>query len=61
MGPREPCFAALLTLLGSSRRLVVVVFEDVHWADEATLDLLRYVGLWLDRATRCADRDLPRR
>jgi DNA-binding CsgD family transcriptional regulator len=22
----------------------IVVFEDVHWADEATLDLLRYLG-----------------
>ena len=30
---------------------VVLVFEDVHWADDATLDLLRYLGRRLD-ATR---------
>jgi predicted ATPase len=28
---------------------VVVVFEDVHWADEATLDLLRYLARRIDR------------
>ena len=61
LGPRELAFAGLLTLLGSSRRLVVVVFEDVHWADEATLDLLRYVGRRLEPAARCADRDVSRR
>ena len=27
-----------------SRRPIVAVFEDVHWADEATLDLLRFLG-----------------
>ena len=26
------------------KRATVVVFEDVHWADEATLDLLRYLA-----------------
>ena len=25
-------------------RLAIVVFEDVHWADEATLDLIKYLG-----------------
>lgn len=30
--------------LGSSRRATVVILEDVHWADQATLDLLRFVG-----------------
>jgi len=27
----------------------VLVFEDVHWADEATLDVLRYLGRRLDQ------------
>ncbi|MFD1732923.1 hypothetical protein ACFSC4_20295 [Deinococcus malanensis] len=26
------------------RSPTVVVFEDVHWADEATIDLLRFLG-----------------
>ena len=26
------------------RTLTVIVIEDVHWADEATLDLLSYLG-----------------
>jgi predicted ATPase len=32
---------------------VVVVFEDMHWADEATLDLLRYLARRIDRTRRC--------
>jgi DNA-binding CsgD family transcriptional regulator/tetratricopeptide (TPR) repeat protein len=41
---REEIFQALLTGLAASPTGSVLVFEDVHWADEATLDLLRFVG-----------------
>jgi DNA-binding CsgD family transcriptional regulator/tetratricopeptide (TPR) repeat protein len=40
---REDLFAAFLDHLREVGPVVVVI-EDVHWADEATLDLLRYVG-----------------
>jgi hypothetical protein len=42
--PREQLFPALLRRLDRPGGLDVVVVEDVHWADEATLDLLRYLG-----------------
>jgi DNA-binding CsgD family transcriptional regulator len=42
-GDRERLFGAFLDLL-NARESTVAVFEDVHWADEATLDLLRYTG-----------------
>jgi DNA-binding CsgD family transcriptional regulator/tetratricopeptide (TPR) repeat protein len=35
---------ALLTELEQPLRPTVLVLEDVHWADEATLDVVRYVG-----------------
>lgn len=35
-------FGAVLGMLAASPHLLV--FEDVHWADEGTLDLLRYLG-----------------
>jgi AAA ATPase domain len=41
---REELFGALLTRVGGSGVLDVVVVEDIHWADEATLDLLRYLS-----------------
>ena len=31
-------------------RPVIAVFEDVHWADEATLDLLRFLGRRIARS-----------
>ncbi|GAA3191764.1 ATP-binding protein [Dactylosporangium siamense] len=43
-GPREQLFAALLDELERSDRTPVVVVEDAHWADEATLDLLVFLG-----------------
>ncbi|MDX1659961.1 MAG: LuxR C-terminal-related transcriptional regulator [Nitriliruptorales bacterium] len=42
--PRHELFARFLELVSTPGRPSVVVFEDVHWADAATLDLLRFVG-----------------
>ena len=41
---REELFDALLTELWEPGPLPVVVIEDVHWADEATLDLLGFLA-----------------
>jgi DNA-binding CsgD family transcriptional regulator len=41
---REDLFAALLRQASEPGPLHVLVVEDVHWADEATLDLLRFLG-----------------
>ena len=41
---REQLFDALLTELCEPGPLPVVVIEDVHWADEATLDLLGFLA-----------------
>ena len=41
---REGLFRAFLDELGTPDPPPVVVFEDVHWADEATLDLLKFAG-----------------
>lgn len=37
-------FQALLAEVSTTTRTTVLVFEDVHWADDATLDLLRFLG-----------------
>jgi tetratricopeptide (TPR) repeat protein len=37
-------YGALLRQLGDLQTLTVIAIEDVHWADEATLDLLSYLG-----------------
>ena len=41
---RDKVFRALLADLSHATRPTLMVVEDVHWADEATLDLLRYLG-----------------
>jgi predicted ATPase len=41
---RDQLYGALLRQLGKLQNLTVIVVEDVHWADEATLDLLSYLG-----------------
>jgi DNA-binding CsgD family transcriptional regulator len=43
---REVIFAAALKEL---ERQTLVVFEDMHWADEATLDLLKHLGRRIQR------------
>lgn len=35
--------------LGAVSKPTLVVLEDLHWADEATLDFLRYIGRRIDR------------
>ena len=46
--PRREVFGAALEALGA--RPTAAVIEDVHWADDATLDLLRFLGRRLDRS-----------
>ena len=41
---REELFGALLRQVSEPGVLDVMVVEDVHWADEATVDLLRFLG-----------------
>ena len=43
-GDRDAVLAALLVELEDGSRPTVLVLEDVHWADDATLDVLRYIG-----------------
>jgi len=41
---RERIFAATVEVLESVAQPVVLVIEDMHWADDATLDLVKYLG-----------------
>ncbi len=41
---RERIFAATVEVLERSTKPVVLVIEDMHWADDATLDLMKYLG-----------------
>ncbi len=47
---REAIFLAALEELERSGSPTLVIFEDVHWADEATLDLLKFLGRRIHRA-----------
>ena len=49
--PREELFGALLRQVSEPDALHVVVVEDIHWADEATIDLLRFLGRRIRDAT----------
>jgi DNA-binding CsgD family transcriptional regulator/tetratricopeptide (TPR) repeat protein len=41
---RPALFSAFLDRLQDSAQPVVLVIEDIHWADEATLDLMKYLS-----------------
>jgi DNA-binding CsgD family transcriptional regulator len=43
-GGQLATFEALLRLLTNGRGPALLVLEDIHWADDATLDLLRYLA-----------------
>lgn len=47
--PRSAVYSWVMGLL--QRRPAIFVFEDVHWADEATFDLLRFIGRRINRTT----------
>jgi len=46
---RDQLFTAFLTEADAQATLTVAVIEDVHWADEATIDLLNVLGRRLGR------------
>ena len=41
---RDLIFHATIDHLVQGLKATIVVFEDVHWADEATLDLIKFLG-----------------
>ncbi len=43
-GSRERIFETCLKVLTSQDRPLICVIEDLHWADEATLDLLKFLS-----------------
>lgn len=46
---REATFRALVELLTRSMRPTIIIIEDVHWADDATLDVIRFLGRRIDK------------
>jgi DNA-binding CsgD family transcriptional regulator len=46
---RSVIFAALVEYLSSAQNPVVLLFEDIHWADEATLDLIKFLARRIHR------------
>ncbi|WIG55759.1 MAG: hypothetical protein OJF61_001547 [Rhodanobacteraceae bacterium] len=50
-GDRIALFEAVLASLARGPRPVLLVIEDVHWADAATLDLLKFLGRRIERTS----------
>lgn len=50
---RGALFSAFLDELRQSALPTIVVFEDVHWADEATLDLIKFLGRRISHLPAC--------
>jgi DNA-binding CsgD family transcriptional regulator len=48
-GPRPALFEAVLDDLRLADGALLVIVEDAHWADDATLDLLKYLGRRIER------------
>ena len=43
-GNRDQLYGSLLSTLAAHPQPTLLIVEDLHWADEATLDLLRFLG-----------------
>jgi DNA-binding CsgD family transcriptional regulator/tetratricopeptide (TPR) repeat protein len=48
-GDRATLFESFIGELQQSVRPTLLVIEDVHWADDATLDLVKFLGRRIDR------------
>ncbi len=48
-GDRPHLLEAVLALLSRPARPTIIILEDTHWADEATLDAIRYLGRRIGR------------
>jgi DNA-binding CsgD family transcriptional regulator len=46
---RYEVFSVILEMMSRALRPSLVVIEDIHWADEATLDLVKFLGRRIDR------------
>ncbi len=46
---RSTIFAKFYTILKESSLPNILIIEDVHWADESTLDLIKYLGRRVDK------------
>ena len=46
---RAAVFEAVLAELRDRHRPVLMVIEDAHWADDATMDLIKFLGRRIDR------------
>ncbi len=49
---RAALFTAVLQELEQQKKPVLIVFEDIHWADEATLDFIKFLARRIKRI-RC--------
>ena len=49
-GDRSRIYQVAVQLIGRDERPTVLVIEDVHWADAATLDLIKVLGRRIDRS-----------
>jgi ATP/maltotriose-dependent transcriptional regulator MalT len=49
-GPRPALFQAVLAELGAADTPTLMVIEDLHWADDATLDLVKFLGRRIEGA-----------
>jgi len=48
---RDRLFRALLAELRRPEGVCVMVLEDIHWADEATIDFVRFIGRRIQRTS----------
>ncbi|ULQ51988.1 AAA family ATPase [Flavihumibacter fluvii] len=47
--PRAELFTTVMQELSSKSKPVILVFEDIHWADEATLDFVKFLSRRISR------------